>query len=123
MPTPFSIIAVNLLRQPAISRYCRHAGMTLSLLMRYLGGEFRCNRLGTIRAAPLRHAAVLNINLGQETAEPVARRLTAADIPFITVSGYDQQSAVFSQGPIPVQAFRLPAVDRAPRYVVVPGHK
>lgn len=46
-------------------------------------------------------AAVLDINLGQETAEPIARRLAAADIPFITVSGYsrDQQPAVFSHAP------------------------
>jgi CheY-like chemotaxis protein len=42
-------------------------------------------------------AAVLDVNLGKETAEPIARFLAANGKPFITVSGYarEQQPAVF----------------------------
>ena len=42
-------------------------------------------------------AAVLDINLGTETAEPVARYLSERGTPFIIMSGYarDQQPAIF----------------------------
>ncbi len=42
-------------------------------------------------------AAVLDVNLGKETAEPVARYLLENGTPFITVSGYarEQQPAIF----------------------------
>ena len=35
-------------------------------------------------------AAVLDVTLGQETSEPVARRLLASSIPFVTCSGYSR---------------------------------
>jgi PAS domain S-box-containing protein len=46
-------------------------------------------------------AAVLDINLGTETSEPIALRLRNRGTPFVTVSGYsrDQQSPVFSDAP------------------------
>ena len=42
-------------------------------------------------------AAVLDINLGDETSEPVARELIRLGKPFVTVSGYsrDQRPAIF----------------------------
>ena len=41
--------------------------------------------------------AVLDVNLGKETAEPIARRLSEAGIPFITLSAYDpdQMPSIF----------------------------
>jgi len=46
-------------------------------------------------------AAVLDVNLGSETAEPVAARLGRSRTPFVTVSGYsrEQQPAVFHGSP------------------------
>ncbi len=46
--------------------------------------------------------AVLDTNLGAETAEPVARELIRVDKPFITVSGYsrDQQPAIMRTAPL-----------------------
>ncbi|MCL2430293.1 MAG: response regulator, partial [Alphaproteobacteria bacterium] len=45
-------------------------------------------------------AAVLDINLGTETSEPIALRLSQRRTPFITVSGYsqDQRPSGFSGG-------------------------
>lgn len=42
-------------------------------------------------------AAVLDINLGQGTSEPVAQRLQSLEIPFVVASGYskDQWPQVF----------------------------
>jgi PAS domain S-box-containing protein len=41
--------------------------------------------------------AVLDVNLGHETSEPIALRLIASGTPFVTISGYaaDQMPAVF----------------------------
>jgi two-component sensor histidine kinase len=46
-------------------------------------------------------AAVLDINLGQETSEPVAIELTKRRTPFVTLSGYsrDQQGSSFDGAP------------------------
>jgi PAS domain S-box-containing protein len=46
-------------------------------------------------------AAVLDINLGSETSEPIALGLTGRGTPFISVSGYsrEQQPVVFSNAP------------------------
>jgi PAS domain S-box-containing protein len=45
--------------------------------------------------------AVLDVNLGDETAEPIARRLIGSGTPFVAVSGYarDQQPEVFRSAP------------------------
>src|SRR5271166_1565646 len=43
--------------------------------------------LDLLKSSPC-DAAVLDIGLGSETSEPVARALIARDIPFITLSGY-----------------------------------
>jgi len=45
-------------------------------------------------------AAVLDINLGAETSEPIARMLSGKGTPFVTVSGYsqDQRPSGFSGG-------------------------
>ena len=47
-------------------------------------------------------AAVLDINLGKETAEPIARVLSARATPFVTISGYsrEQQPAAFRNAPL-----------------------
>jgi two-component sensor histidine kinase len=46
-------------------------------------------------------AAILDINLGNESSEPIARQLSALGVPFVTVSGYSvgQRSAVFEGAP------------------------
>ncbi len=46
-------------------------------------------------------AAVLDINLGSETSEPVARELNAAGTPFVTLSGYcrEQHPSIFHGTP------------------------
>ena len=59
-------------------------------------------------------AAVLDVNLGAETAEPVAHELIARNVPFVTVSGYarHQHPSVFSRAPYlakPVRIDRLVA--------------
>lgn len=57
-------------------------------------------------------AAVLDINLGEETSEPIARELIRTNTPFFTVSGYaaDQRPDVFAHVPAfskPVHSERL----------------
>lgn len=57
-------------------------------------------------------AAVLDINLGEETSEPIARELIRLGKPFFTVSGYaaDQRPDVFACAPAfskPVHSQRL----------------
>jgi PAS domain S-box-containing protein len=57
-------------------------------------------------------AAVLDINLGDETSEPVALELIERGTPFMTLSGYsrEQHSAVFNGAPMlakPLQPERL----------------
>lgn len=47
-------------------------------------------------------AAILDINLGSETAEPIANDLVARRTPFVAVTGYsrEQQPAIFSRAPL-----------------------
>jgi CheY-like chemotaxis protein len=47
-------------------------------------------------------AAILDIHLGRETAEPIARELLSRNTPFISVTGYsrDQQPAIFRSAPL-----------------------
>ncbi|MFC3231134.1 PAS domain S-box protein [Marinibaculum pumilum] len=56
--------------------------------------------------------AVLDINLGSEMADPVAARLTACGLPFVTVSGYapSQQPAAFRGAPFLPKPVQLPAL-------------
>lgn len=53
-------------------------------------------------------AAVLDINLGSETSEAVAERLTASDVPFVVLSGYSatQRPTAYAGAP----AFDKPLV-------------
>ena len=53
--------------------------------------------------------AVLDINLGQETSEEVARQLTLRGVPFIALSGYsnDQYPAAFKDAPSLVKPVRI----------------
>ena len=55
------------------------------------------------------HAAVLDVNLGRETSEPVAHALATRGVPFITVSGYasDQHPAVFRGAPFLTKPIRV----------------
>lgn len=45
--------------------------------------------------------AVLDVNLGRETSEPLARKLAADGVPFVTLTGYapDQLAAPFQNSP------------------------
>lgn len=45
--------------------------------------------------------AVLDVNLGSETSEPIAEKLKAIGIPFVVVSGYKsgQRSEVYADAP------------------------
>ena len=57
-------------------------------------------------------AAVLDVNLGNETADPIARKLLARATPFVTLTGYTQEqlSPVFDGVPVltkPVRAQTL----------------
>jgi DNA-binding response OmpR family regulator len=54
-------------------------------------------------------AAVLDIRLGSETSEPVAQKLLAEGIPFVSVTGYarDQQPAVFQSAPMLSKPVRM----------------
>jgi DNA-binding response OmpR family regulator len=49
--------------------------------------------LACIAAEPI-DAAILDLNLGDETSEPIAAVLTTAKTPFIVVSGYDADAMV-----------------------------
>ena len=62
--------------------------------------------------APGCDCAVLDINLGSEMADPVAERLTALGLPFVTVSGYapPQQPAAFRGAPFLPKPVQLPAL-------------
>ncbi len=53
-------------------------------------------------------AAVLDIRLGNESAEPIARELRARGTPFVTVSGYSpsQRSPTFEGAPMLVKPVR-----------------
>ncbi len=43
-------------------------------------------------------AAVLDVNLGRETSEPIARILLSSGVPFVTVSGYAREQVPSSFG-------------------------
>ena len=47
-------------------------------------------------------AAILDVNLGKQTAEPIALWLTRSNIPFVVMSGYsrDQLPPAFSTVPL-----------------------
>jgi len=53
-------------------------------------------------------AAVLDINLGSETSEPVALELSKQCTPFVTLSGYsrDQHPPVFKGAPVLAKPLR-----------------
>jgi CheY-like chemotaxis protein len=63
--------------------------LTVAHALEYLHSDAPCD------------GAVIDINLGQETAEPVARTLAAKAIPFVVLSGYavSQQEAAFASAP------------------------
>ncbi|RTL69296.1 MAG: response regulator [Hyphomicrobiales bacterium] len=54
-------------------------------------------------------AAILDVNLGSETSEPVAQVLVDRQIPFLTVSGYssEQHPAVFRAAKLLMKPIRL----------------
>lgn len=61
--------------------------------------------------------AVLDINLGGETAEPVALKLASCNVPFVIMSGYSsaQHAPVYREAPSlakPVEIEKLDAVLR-----------
>jgi DNA-binding response OmpR family regulator len=66
--------------------------------------------LALISAGPI-DAAVLDVNLGRETSEAVARELSARGVPFLAVSGYaaEQRPGVFEKALFLAKPFR--AVD------------
>jgi PAS domain S-box-containing protein len=73
-------------------------------------------------------AAVLDINLGSETSEPIARMLSEKGTPFVTVSGYsqDQRPSGFRGGAFlakPLRAERLVAQLRQCTQQEARGHE
>lgn len=54
-------------------------------------------------------AAILDVNLGSETSEPVAHMLVERSIPFLTVSGYtsEQHPDVFRAAKLLMKPIRL----------------
>ena len=68
--------------------------------------------LALLRAASLPDAAVLDINLGDEEVFPVADALRAANVPFVFMTGYDDELIPGDYGQIrrcskPLDRFRL----------------
>jgi len=61
--------------------------------------------LGLIEQTPSLDAAVLDVNLGGEAVFPVADRLTAQDVPFLFVTGYNERS-------IPVSYSHAPCLEK-----------
>jgi two-component sensor histidine kinase/CheY-like chemotaxis protein len=57
-------------------------------------------------------AAVLDVNLGEETSEPIAEKLTNDQTPFLTVTGYDrsQLPPAFREAPLLTKPANLEAV-------------
>jgi hypothetical protein len=47
-------------------------------------------------------AAILDVNLGRETAEPIAIRLARSSIPFVTISGYTRDQLPTGVNPAPL---------------------
>ncbi len=64
--------------------------------------------LDLICAGPI-DAAVLDVNLGRETSEVIAQKLTDRGVPFLAVSGYaaDQRPPVFESAPFLAKPFRV----------------
>lgn len=60
-------------------------------------------------ASEIIQGAVLDVNLGRETAEPIAIELSRQDVPFICVSGYDtdQLPEEFRDAPCLVKPFQI----------------
>jgi two-component SAPR family response regulator len=58
--------------------------------------------------------AILDINLGAETSEPVAHNLRGRNVPFISISGYSrlQQPPVFQDNPFLSKPVHLPSLLR-----------
>ena len=54
-------------------------------------------------------AAVLDVQLGKETAAPIAQALRSRSIPFLTLSGYSesQRPPVFDGAPMMVKPVRM----------------
>jgi DNA-binding NtrC family response regulator len=65
--------------------------------------------LDHLRRSDCCDAAIIDVNLGRETAEPVAKALLAAEKPFIVVSGYAaaQLSEVFASAPSLTKPLRM----------------
>lgn len=57
-------------------------------------------------------AGVLDIHLGRETSEPVAKELIARGTPFVTVSGYSglQRPPIFANAPLLSKPVRIEAL-------------
>ncbi|HWE17697.1 MAG TPA: response regulator [Hyphomicrobiaceae bacterium] len=66
------------------------------------------NALGLLRAAGC-DVALLDVNLGKETSEPVARELRALSKPFVVLSGYssEQHPTEFRGAPLLSKPARL----------------
>ncbi len=60
-------------------------------------------------------AGVLDIHLGRETSEPVARELIARGTPFVTVTGYSgmQRPPIFADAPLLPKPVRIDALVNA----------
>ncbi len=69
-------------------------------------------------------AAVLDVNLGTETSEPVARKLIELDIPFVFASGYGDNAALqeaFPNVPMVQKPYDQAALEAGFRSMAAPG--
>ena len=69
-------------------------------------------------------AAVLDVNLGNETADPIARKLLARATPFVTLTGYTQEqlSPVFDGVPVLTKPVRAQTLLAALNRCLESGH-
>ncbi|MGA7327831.1 MAG: response regulator [Rhodomicrobium sp.] len=70
-------------------------------------------------------AAVLDVNLGKETAEPVARYLSEKGTPFITMSGYtrEQMPTIFRDSLLLSKPLRSDLLIEAVRQCLAPRNE
>lgn len=99
-------------------------------MLRDLGCETVCHAAGSRQALHLidRHSfgiAVLDVNLGQDSIEPVADRLQAAEIPFVFSTGYGRSGlpARFSGYLVLQKPFVIEDLIRALRTVLALAEK
>jgi DNA-binding response OmpR family regulator len=60
-----------------------------------------------LAAEPGCDVAILDVNLGSETSEPVAQKLRESDKPFVVLSGYSDSQPWFGGAPVLSKPLRM----------------